>query len=343
MNKTSDTKRRPATIKDIARALDISVSTVSRAMRDAYDVGKETRERVLDMAAQLNYRPNLNATGLVKSSTRKLAVIVPAITNYYFSTVITGMKDVARENDFSLVLHISDDAQATETAILRNLSSHSADGILVCIASDATDSTAYSEILEDGIPIVFFDRVPAGIDTSKVIQDDFSGAYQATRHLISSGYRHIAHITGSEKLQLTQNRLAGYRKALEEAGMPFRSERIRHSGFTQQHGYDDTLLLLSGTDTPDAIFAVNDRKAIGAILACRHREIAVGPEVGVVGFTNDPVAEIISPALTTVAEPAYEIGRKSCELLLKHIRKNSFRGEEIVLAGELIVRESTKR
>jgi DNA-binding LacI/PurR family transcriptional regulator len=341
---TSTNKRkRPATIKDIARALNISVSTVSRAMRDTFDVGRDTRERVLDMATRLNYRPNLNATGLVKRSTKKLAVIVPVITNYYFSTVITGIKEVARENDFSLVLHLSDDNQETETHILKSLSPHSADGLLICLASDTTNTTTFLSLIDDGLPIVFFDRVPEEVETSKVVQDDYNGAYIATKHLIEQGYQRIAHITGPEKLQLSQNRLAGYRQAIQEASMQFNPDYVVHSGFSQVHGEEDTRHLLRLASPPDAIFAVNDRKAIGAILAIKKSGRIVGKELGVVGFTNDPVSEIVSPTLSTVAEPAREIGRKSCELLIKHILKPNFRGETIVLSDQLIVRESTKR
>ncbi len=334
-------KKKPATIKDIARALNISVSTVSRAIRDTFDVGQETRLKVLEMAQILNYRPNLNATGLVKSSTRKLGVIIPAITNYYFSTVITGMKDVAKENDFNLVLYISDDNAASESAILRNLTIHSVDGLLVCLSSDTTDYCVFKELIDEGLPIVFFDRVPAGLETSKVVQDDYNGAYLATKHLIEKGYTRMAHITGPAELQLTEKRLAGFLAALKDHQMASEPGWIINSGFSQAHGFEDTECLLRLENRPDAIFAVNDRKAIGAIMACKKSGIAVGTQMGIVGFTNDPVCEIVSPTLSSMAEPAYEIGRKSCELLLKHIRKDAFRGEEIVLSGELVVREST--
>ncbi|WP_345028184.1 LacI family DNA-binding transcriptional regulator [Ravibacter arvi] len=336
-------RKRPTTIKDIAKALNISVSTVSRAIRDTYDVGQETRSKVLEMAAQLKYRPNLNATGLVKSSTKKIGVVIPAITNYYFSTVITGMKDVARENDFQLVLYISDDSSSSEADILRNLSVHSVDGLLICLSSETTDYELFAELMEDGLPIVFFDRVPSEINTSKVVQDDFNGAYRATTHLVRQGYRRLAHITGPSGLQLTEDRLAGFVAALRDAQIQLNPDWVIHSGFSRQHGFEDTLLLSAMSERPDAIFAVNDPKAIGAMLACRTNDIVVGAEMGVIGFTNDPVAEIVTPTLSSVAEPAYEIGRKSCELLLKHIKKENFPGETAVLSGELFVRDSTKK
>jgi len=336
-------KKKPATIKDIAKALDISVSTVSRALRDTYDVSQETRVKVLEMAEQLRYRPNLNATGLVKQSTRKLGVVIPVITNYYYSTVITGMKDVARENGYSLLLYITDDRYEEESEILRSLPTHSLDGLLVCLSSDSAEYPELAELELDGMPMVFFDRVPADLGTAKVVQDDLEGAYLATRHLIEMGYRRIAHITGPSSLQLTQMRLAGYRKALEEAGIGFEPKWVIYSGFSQHNGYEDTCNLLDMVDSPDAVFAVNDRKAVGALLACRKRSVLAGPEFGIIGFTGDPIGELTSPTLSTVVEPAYDIGRRSCEMLIRQLAKPGYQGEEVVLKGELIIRESSQK
>jgi len=191
---------------------------------------------------------------------------------------------------------------------------------------------------------VFFDRVAKSVETSKVMQDDYNGAFAAVEHLIRSGYKKIAHITGTKELFLTENRLNGYYHALEKYGLPVIPEFTIHSGFSQKDGEDDVNVLFANeSDTPDAIFAVNDRKGVGAIIALKKRHIQVGQEVGVIGFTNDPISEIISPTLSTVAEPAYEIGKISCGLLLKHIKKSSFPAQQVTLSGELIKRDSTKR
>ena len=336
-------KKRQATIKDIAKALKISVSTVSRALRDTYDVSQQTRALVLQKAEELRYRPNLNATGLVKRSTRKLGVVIPVITNYYYATVITGMKDVARENGYSLLLYITDDHFQEEREILRSLPTHSLDGLLICLSSNTSDYGELFELQQEDMPMVFFDRVPTEFASSKVVQDDLNGAYEATRHLIKMGYRRIAHITGSANLQLTQKRLEGYRKALDESGMEFNPDWVIHSGFSQDYGQEDTDKLLSLPYPPDALFAVNDRKAVGALLACKKRGIRIGPEFGVIGFTGDPVGELITPTLSTIVEPAYEIGRISCELLIKYLKKKPLQNEEVMLQGTLMARESTQR
>ncbi|CAG4989489.1 HTH-type transcriptional regulator DegA [Dyadobacter sp. CECT 9275] len=336
--------RRYTTIKDIAKALGISVATVSRALRDAYDVSPQTRQLVLETAIKMNYKPNFNATGLVKSSTHKLGVIIPAITNYYFSTVITGIQEVAQKNGYNIFLYITNDSSDLEKDIVKDLSFSSLDGILACVSSPSDACMHFQDIIDDGLPVVFFDRVPEQINVSRVMQDDYDGAYQAVEHLIKKGYTKIAHITGPKGVFLTENRLRGYRDALIKYNLPIRNEWIIYSGFSQKAGEADAELLFEKSENlPDALFAVNDRKAIGAMISLKRRNIKIGKEVGVIGFTNDPMCEIIFPTLSTVAEPALEIGMKSCELLLKHIRKSNFVPVEVVLSGELIERESTNR
>lgn len=328
------------TIKDIARELNISVSTVSRALRDTYDVSLETKFKVLEKAAELKYKPNLNARGLSQGRTHNIGIILPFITNYYFSTVITGIQKTAYLHGYNIILFVTNDSSDREIDIVRNLSISSLDGILISTCCSQSDHI--EEIASKNIPLVFFDRT-GNAAGSKVMQDDYNGAFEATSHLIDQGYSKIAHIAGPKGQFFTENRLKGYKDALKAHKLPIQEEWIIHSGFSQECGEEDTQRLLDGIDPPDAIFAVNDRKAIGCMLTLKKNNIRIGCEIGVVGFTNDPIASIISPTLTTVAEPAFDIGRISCELLLKHIHKSSFASQEVVLPGELIIRESSYR
>lgn len=331
------------TIKDIARSLGISVATVSRAMRDSYDVSRETREKVLSMASKLNYKPNVNARGLVCNQTRNIGVIVPFITNYYFSTVITGIQEVAWSKGYNVIFYVTNDSEERESSILENLSFSGLDGLLVCISSHSRSCEHFQRIIERGHPVVFFDRIPATISTSKVMQDDINGAFEAVEHLIENGYRKIAHISGPKGCGLAENRELGYREALRKHNLPIREEWIIRSGFSQEDGHQDVCELLGCEEKPDAIFAVNDRKAIGAMLCLKKFNVRIGEEMGVIGFTNDPVSSIISPQLSTIAEPALEIGMRAAELLIQHITKKNMSAREIVLPGKLIVRESTVR
>lgn len=331
------------TIRDIARTLNISVSTVSRAMRDTYDVNQETRQKVLDAARDLKYKPNYNATGLAKGSTHNIGVILPFITNYYFSTALTGIQEAAYEKGFNIIPFVTNDSYETELTIAENLSISSLDGLIVCISAGSGSCDHFQNIIDQGIPVIFFDRVASKIRTSKVMQDDFNGAVEAVEHLIENGYTKIAHIAGPKGLMLTEKRLQGYLATLKKYNLPIREEWIIHSGFSQEFGELDTCQLLDGEDRPDAIFAATDRKAFGAIVALRKEGIQVGREIGVIGFTNDPDSALISPSLTTIAEPAFDIGKESCELLIKHITKKNFIPEERILSGKLVVRESTMR
>jgi LacI family transcriptional regulator len=334
-------QHRSVTIKDIAKMLNISVATVSRALRDTYDVNAETRQKVLDMARQLNYKPNFNATGLAKGSTHNIGIVLPFITNYYFSTVITGIQEIAYDNGFNITLYLTNDSEERELSIIENLSVSNLDGLLVSTSS--LSSLHFQELIDVGIPVVFFDRVAKDIVTSKVMQDDFNGAVEATEHLVKNGYRKIAHLTGPRGLILTEKRVQGYLSVLERYQYPVREEWIVYSGFSQESGSADVNQLLQAEELPDAIFAINDRKAVGAMQALKERGIAIGSEMGVIGFTNDPISTIISPTLSTIAEPAFDIGKKSCELLLKHITKKNFIPEEVILPCRLIERESTHR
>lgn len=336
-------KRHFVTIKDIARELNISVATVSRALRDTYDVNQETRQLVLRQAEAMHYKPNFNATGLVKNSSHNIGIILPAITNYYFSTVITGVQEIAYKSGYKIVLYITNDSAEREREILDDLSLGNIDGLLVCVSSRTEQNESFEQIIADGTPIVFFDRVASDIHASKIMQDDYDGAYQAVEHLIKQGYRKIAHIAGPADLLFTEKRMEGFRAALKDYEIPVKKEWIIHSGFSIEYGEKDALQLLKCKTRPDAIFAANDRKAIGAMLALKKKKIAIGPQIGIIGFTNDPMCEIISPTLTTVEEPALEVGRKSCEFLLNHIRKKNFAVQELTLPTRLIVRESTKR
>lgn len=329
----------PPTIKDIAKALNISVSTVSRALRDTYDVSAETRQKVVQKAAELRYKPNFNARGLSQGRTHNLGIILPAINNYYFSTVITGIQKTAYQHDYNIILYVTNDSAEREIDIFDNLPISSMDGLLI---STCCCQCGHIEELASHLPVVFFDRT-GETSGSKVMQDDYNGAFEATSHLIQQGYQRIAHIGGPEGQLFTKKRLNGYKAALAAHGMSLNENWILHSGFSQEDGEKDAGYLLNLPEPPDAIFAVNDRKAIGAMVALKKRDIAIGSGIGVVGFTNDPVSEIISPSLTTIAEPAFDIGRISCELLLKHIQKESFAPQEVILPGELIVRESSQR
>lgn len=327
-------------IKNIAAMLGISVSTVSRALRDAHDISPETKERVIALAKKLNFKPNKNAAALASGSTKNIGVIIPFITNYYFGTVISGIQEEAYKLGYNIILFVTNDEVEREINLIHNLDLTSLDGLLISISSNTTNTSHFEELMNNNFPIVFFDRTPSNINASKVMQNDYEGAFTATKHLINKGYRHIAHLAGPESLDFSKERLRGFLSAMQKAHLPIKSEFIIHSGFTQQDGYQDTEKLLELACIPDAIFAINDRKAIGVIQALKKGGKVVGKEIAVIGFTNDPISTIIEPALTTIEEPAFEIGKQSFQLLIKHIKIKGFEARTVIIPCKLIERDS---
>lgn len=327
-------------IKDIAKMLGVSVATVSRALRGAHDVSPQTKQRVLELTEKLNFKLNKNASALASGNTKNIGVIIPFITNYYFSMVISGIQEEAFDQGYNIILYVTNDDIEREKKLIQNISFSDLDGLLISISSNSNITEHFESIINRGLPIVFFDRVPKDILASKVMQSDFDGAFQATSHLISKGYTRIAHIAGPKELAFTQERWRGYRQALSEAKIPYREDYIIFSGFGQSNGFHDTNTLLALPQPPNAIFAVNDRKAVGAIQALNQTGIRVGQDFGVIGFTNDPIATVIEPNLTTIEEPAFEIGCRSCQLLIRHIKNKDFEPREILIPGKLIERQS---
>lgn len=336
-------KKKPIRIKDLAKILNISTSTVSRALRDAHDVNPNTKKQVLEVASKLGYKANIHAAALASGSTKNIVVVIPFITNYYFSTVISGIQEIAYNNGYNIILMLTNDNSEREKYLMENLAVSNWDGLLVSISADTSNKDYFEQLIEKGIPIVFFDRVFQDLESSKVLQDDYSGAFMATEHLISKGYRRIAYFAGNEHLSITQNRLSGYKAALKKHRISLKPEWIFYSGFTQKCGEDDMEKILKLSDRPNAIFAINDRRAVGAMITIKRKGLTVGKDIGVIGFTNDPISTIIEPSLTTIEEPAFEIGKQSCELLIKQIKNRSLSPKEIILSGKLIERDSTQR
>jgi LacI family transcriptional regulator len=334
-------KGKNVTIKEIAQRLGIAISTVSRALHDAYDVSPETRKKVLDLAEELDYRPNPFAVSLVNHRTNIIGVLLPEIATHYFSTVVKGIQDVAYSVGYNVMFFISNESLEREKIILKSLNVNSLDGLLVSVSAETNTSEHFRKLSEKGLPIVFFDRVLNDIHTSKVIQDDYQGAYNATSHLIQQGYQRIAHLAGPKALEIAQKRLHGYTDALAQNNIPFKKSYIIHSGMTQEDGTKDVSKILAIKPLPDAIFAVNDRKAIGAMLALRRYGYKIPQHIGIVGFLNAPMSEVVSPSLTTVEQAAYEIGAKSCQLLIQHIKSPDMEPQTIMMPSKLIIRESS--
>ncbi|MCE6990353.1 LacI family DNA-binding transcriptional regulator [Dyadobacter sp. CY323] len=310
------------TIKDIAKALNLSTSTVSRALRNSYEINPETKRLVMEYAERMNYRPNPIALSLKDSKSKSIGVIIPEIANHFFSQLINGIESIAYNLGYHVVIFQSHDSYEREVANTNYLVSRKVDGLLVSLGSLTTNLDHFQELMEKGLPIVFLDRVPKEIETHKVVADNFAGSYEATAHLISTGKKRIAHLTSPIYLSITSERLAGYKKALEDFGLPFDEDYVKYCLYGGKMVAENEAAveeLLNMSEPPDAIFTASDRLTTGCLSVLNRRNIRIPEEIGIVGFTNISVAELLNPPLTAVVQPALDMGQQAVELLIRLI------------------------
>lgn len=337
-------KKGPVTIRDIALKLNISISTVSRALRGAADINRETRDNVLRMAKELNYEPNQVAQSLRTKRTHTLGIIVPDLVTHFFSSNISGIQEVATRHGYNVMICQSNECYETEVRNIHTLVAARVDGLLISLSRETSNYDHLKALQNKSIPLVCFDRICDELNTTKIIVDDYDGAFKATEHLIEVGCKHIAHISGPEHLSISKNRLHGYVDALRKNNMPCDERLIRRCNLSSQDIMHQVKALLSMEKPPDAIFALNDPVAVEVIQVLKENDIRIPDDIAVVGFTNEPVSALIEPSLTTVAQPAYKIGQIAARHILEQIEQpEDFLPQSIVLKTELIVRNSSRR
>lgn len=332
-----------ATILDIARALNISKSTVSRALQGHKDIKEATRTAVVEMARKLDYQPNLLAKSLVKSKSNTIGIIVPEFVNYFFPTFIMGAQEVASQEGYNVIICQSQESVRTEIANTQVLLASRVEGVIISMTRETSAFDHFRSFGRHNIPIVFFNRICEKISASRVIVNDYEGAYNAVEHLIQNGYKKIAHISGPSNLRLSQNRINGYLDALKAHGLSSRKQWIIHHDLTKDNAWASAQKLLTLRNPPDAIFCVNDPAAIQTLLYAKSKGIDVPNQLGIVGFSDDPISSIIEPQLTTVKQPVSEMGRIAMRILLDQIAKGPGKAKPIhtKLPTNLIIRQSS--
>jgi LacI family transcriptional regulator len=335
-----------ATIKDIARALNLSTSTVSRALRGSYEISAETKKQVLEYAEKINYRPNPIALSLKERRTRAIGVVVSEIANNFFSQAINGIESIAYNKGYHVIITQSHESHDREKVNVEHLAARGVDGLLISLSGESVDISYLKELHEKGLPIVFFDRVTDEIETHTVTANNYIGAFHATEHLIFEGYEKIAHITSSPYLSITKERLEGYRDALTKHNIPFNESLVKycnHGGMIVAEVEDALSALFKSKTKPDAIFAVSDR----ITLTCfgMVKQMKLKKEMGLIGFTNTAVGDLFSPSLTVIRQPASEIGQSAIEFLIQIIesKRPVTDFQHKVLDTELIIRQSSKK
>ncbi len=331
------------TIKDIAKVLNISTSTVSRALSDHPDISAKTKGKVQALAKEMDYHLNTIAKSLQQKQSLIIGVVVPQVKHFFFASIMSGITDVAYHAGFTVMICQSNEDFQREMKNIDVLISHRVAGLLISVSSTTTSYDHFNKLKQRGIPLVFFDRVCTDVDVSTVVVDDYDGAVNATEYLIRKGYQRIGYLGGSELLSISRLRFAGYCDTLEKHGMPIYQDWIVRGGFNEEDGLDAaSKLLVKAKIRPDVLFCVNDPVAMGAMQCLKQNNIKIPDDIAIIGFTDNPMAEMIEPSLTTVRQPAYQIGKTAAELLLNQIQNKAHRNSPVhkVLKTELIIRKS---
>lgn len=330
-------------LKRIARELNLAVSTVSRALRDSYEISEETKRKVFALARQLNYEPNPYASSLRRQKSKTIGVILPELPNNFFTHVVNGIEFVARQKDYHVLIYITHERVEQEMALIRHLQSGRVDGVLASICAGAQDIVHFQSLQQQGIPLVFFDRVCEDVGIPTVTTNDYAASFNATVHLIEQGCRNLYHLTLPLHLSITRKRLQGFMDALRQYHLPIHESTVLIANDMDMF-YQQLEHVLCSAQPPDGLFAAVEKLVLLVYHICQKRHIRIPEQLRVLAFSNLETAPLLAPPLTTITQPAFEIGKKAAEILFKKIEKkrDPFEQMHYVIPSALIIRDSTR-
>ena len=327
-----------STIRDVAKIANVSISTVSHVINKTRYVSPETRERVEDAIQQLNYKHNRLARSLRNRKTNTIGVLLPNSANPYFAEILAGIEAAGYANDYHIIMGNANDDPKRELTYLGVLLSRQVDGIL--LISTGSYEQSMQLLSENNIPVVMIDRSVDLESVDEIFTDNRGGGEMATAHLVNLGHRRIGCITGPSFLTPSASRVQGYRDALTKAGIAIDDDLIVMGDFQHKGGYDAAMALLQHVQSPTAIFACNDMMAVGAVAAIQERGLRVPQDVSVIGYDDIPLASYTNPRLTTIAQPARELGHLAVERLLERFKDQKLDTRHDILPVQLIERHS---
>ena len=336
----------PLTMKDIARELGISVSTVSRALKDSPRISEERRRAIQQYARERNFYPNFIGAALRHSHSvpsKVIGVIVPEFTHYYFSSVLTGIEETAMAHGYYIMVALSNETYEREVRICDMFHRQKVCGVIVSQAKDTRQYDHFQKLLDSQIPIIFYDRICTGVNASRVVVDDYMGAFNAVNYLIDTGCRRIAFYGSPMQLEISKNRFNGYKDALLKHGLPF-DEQLTRICDNRQDAELITPDMFDGDRYPDAFFAVNDDTAIGILYTVKRMGLRVPEDISICGFTNGQRAVACDPMLTTVEQRGKRVGEEAAEILIDKVEGRSpiDKVEKRVVRTRLIIRGTTR-
>lgn len=332
-------------LKQLAKELNLSISSVSKALRDSHEISVATKEAVLAKAKELNYLVNPYASSLRKQKSKTIAVVIPEIANNFFALAINGIESIAQEKGYHVLIYLTHEDIQKEIGITKHLQNGRVDGILMSLASNTKTYAHINELIQFNIPVVFFDRICHEIETAKIITDDFTSGFNATDHLIQNGCRDIAYLSLSEVLSNDNKRKQGYIEALNKYDIKINESRIIKCNGDEKYNYKKIKKLFQSDNRPDGVFASVEKLALSTYYVCNDLKIKIPDTVKIICFSNLRTAPLLNPSLTTITQPAFEMGKQAAAILFKHLDKNHTHipNENIIIISELIKRNSTKK
>lgn len=329
-------------IKQLAKELNLSISTVSRALRDSYEISADTKKKVFALAKQLNYQPNPNASGLRGQKTKTIAVVIPEMVNDFFSLVIGGIEKVAQEQGYHLLFYFTHGDYELEVSFINTLANGRVDGVLLSMSRENNDNTHLLELNKNGIPLVLFDRVSDNLDNVKVTSDNYESAITATRHLIDAGCKKIAYLQIHKNISIGKIRMNGYLEALQQHA-PGQTPLIVECSNENEETFNAIRKMLA-EEKPDGIFASVEKLAVICYRVCEKINLRIPRDIKIISFSNLQTASLLNPSLTTITQPAFDIGETAAKELLNIIHKKSktaSQDKSVVLKSLFIKRRST--
>ncbi len=329
------------TIKDVAKRLNVSVSSVSRAFNDKYDIKKETKELILKTAEEMGYFPNPIAKKLSQNRSLNIGVIVPEFINEYYSEMVIALQEFFISKGYQVLVMQSNENVEQELKNVKTLIHSMTDGLIIAPTVGNNNMSYYLQHHREGYPIVFLNRVEESIPASKVIFNNVKWSFFATEHLIRQNYKKIYHLAGYKDLCVSEERIQGFKKAMRKHKVPIENYKIIETGLLAKEGMEIIEDLIFNHDIPDAFFCVNDMIALGAIKKLKDNGYRVPEDVAFVGFTETSMAELVTPQLSSVKQPTYEMAKKAGELLIERIENSEAEIETVIINGELNIRKSS--
>lgn len=331
-------------LKELAKALNLSISTVSKAMRDSYEISETTKRAVKQKAIELNYQANPYASSLRKQKSKTIALVIPEIANNFFTLAINGVESIAQEKGYHVLIYLTHEDAEKEVEIAKILQNGRVDGILMSTTCNGIDTKHLEELKQKDIPLVLFDRVVDQITTPKITTDDYNSGFNATEHLIEQGCQRVAFLSISPNLSICNKRMNGYQDALIKHHMKSNSNWLVKCSNDDAYNRNVIRKLLSRKMIPDGIFASVEKLAIMVYEVCEEMAIKIPEQLKVISFSNLQTASLLNPSLTTITQPAYDMGKEAVSILFRLIEKkgSNFILEKTVLKSTLIERNSTR-